>query len=87
MSSKTGKLLQFINYRCVGAELASRAATIERLGAQLDARLNPESRAPLAVALSGGSDSLALTLMARGGVYLAGGLAARWSRCGRVPPQ
>ncbi len=32
--------------------------------ARLDARLNPESRAPLAVALSGGSDSLALNLMA-----------------------
>lgn len=28
MSSKTGKLLQFINYRCVRAEFASFSATI-----------------------------------------------------------
>lgn len=36
----------------------------EAVHARLDARLNPDSRAPLAVALSGGSDSLALALMA-----------------------
>ncbi|HQN50642.1 MAG TPA: tRNA lysidine(34) synthetase TilS, partial [Phenylobacterium sp.] len=36
----------------------------EAVHARLDARLNPDSRAPLAVALSGGSDSLALTMMA-----------------------
>ncbi|MFD1190081.1 tRNA lysidine(34) synthetase TilS [Phenylobacterium conjunctum] len=36
----------------------------EAVRARLDARLNPDSRAPLAVALSGGSDSLALTMMA-----------------------
>ena len=44
---------------------AAGAAILERVSAAFDRRLDPESRAPLAVGFSGGGDSLALLLAAR----------------------
>ena len=66
----TGNRTKRAATRKPGAErfesIKSRPALEAQVHTRLDARLNPVADAPLAVALSGGSDSLALTLIAAG---------------------